>query len=878
MALTIAQSASAVGSQGAVEIALPALDLQKIALDDEAARFKLGAPTRFAIPQDVDFVPGKQGGWIDDKHGRSTWRVRVSSPDTAHLNFGFTRFHLPSSATLVIESNDKQNRLGPFGEKDNPPTGELWTQVLPGSGAIIELVVDTAQRSQVDLRLSRIGQGYRGFGAGNKFCKSGNCNMDVACLANDDPWNEPRRAVAAITVGATDTCTGSLMNNTSGNRRLLFATASHCNITSANVASVLAYFNYESPTCRTPTASGSSPVLPKPASTLAGLAFVAATQSPFGGGSGPATLRSDWTLIELATSPNQASYNLFWAGWDRGDPPTTCTPPGSPSSTSGLCASIHHPGVDEKRITFVEEAMTIDGISGGTSTHWRANWDTTPPIVANLPSPQPATLPPGVTEPGSSGSPLYNANRRMVGVLSGGPSACGATGVSLRDQYGGLFNSWEGAGTAATRMRDALDPGGSNPTFIDGVGQCTRPETPINVATAATAPNQITVSWNAAPGVESYDVLRSDGACPGGNFVLVANDVTGTSFNDTQVSGTSTYSYKVVSYDQQENCESVQSACSSATATGACTLSPSFAGLATATSANQAACSINLGWNAASPRCAGPATYNLYRSTTPAFTPSVANRIATGVSATTFNDAAVEYNVPYFYRARAVDSSNGLEEGNSVERTGTARGLVSPGNLTETFEIAGGFDNPGWTHRAITGANVWAWSTAQSQTPTHSWFSSSQTSTADRELVSPEFGALANTTLSFFHTFAFEGSIAQCYDAGTLEISTNGGTSWSVVPDAAFTAGLFNGSVVSTSNPLRGKRAWCSGTLGTMTQVSVDLGAFAGQNVRVRWHAGDDVSIAVTGWFVDSVTVSNAGTAGICTSGAGDLVFGNGFE
>ena len=854
------------------------MDLQKIALEDEAARLKVGAPTRFAIGHDVDLVPGKQGGWIEHKDGRSTWRVRVSTPDAAHLNFGFSRFYLPSSASLVIESNDKIKRLGPFGEKDNQPTGQLWTQILPGTGALIELNVDTAQRSLVDVQLTRIAQGYRGFGAGNKFCKSGNCNMDVACLASDDPWNEPRRAVAAITKGGTDTCTGSLMNNTSGDRRLLFATASHCTITSANVATVLAYFNYESPTCRLPTSSGSSPVLPKPASTLAGLAFVAATQSPFPGGTGTGDTRSDWTLIELQSSPNQASYNLFWAGWDRSPPPSACAAPGSPSSTSGLCASIHHPGVDEKRITFVQVPMTRDSISSGVDTHWRASWDPTPPIVANIPAPQPASLPPGVTEQGSSGSPLYNANRRMVGVLSGGPSACGATGASLLDQYGGLFHSWEGTGTPTTRMKDALDPGGGNPMFIDGVGQCTRPSTPINISANPGAANTINVSWDAVAGVESYDVLRADGSCPGGTYTLVANDVTVTAFADTQVSGGSTYSYKIVAYDQQENCESVQSVCDDATATGICTLAPTFAGIGTASSANQAACSINLGWTASVPRCAGPATYNVYRSTTPAFVASVANRIATGLSATSLSDTDVNYNVPYFYQTHAVDSSNGVEEGNSVERSAIARGLVVPGNLTESFELAGGFDNPGWTHRAISGANVWAWSTAQAQSPTHSWFSSSQTSTSDRELVSPEFGALSNTTLSFFHTFAFEGTIAQCYDAGSLEITTNGGTSWTVIPDAAFSAGLFNGTVVSTSNPLTGKRAWCSGALGAMTEVSVNLGAFAGQNVRVRWHAGDDVSISLTGWFVDSVTVSNAGTAGICTASGAESIFANGFE
>ncbi len=148
-------------------------------------------------------------------------------------------------------------------------------------------------------------------------------------------------------------------------------------------------------------------------------------------------------------------------------------------------------------------------------------------------------------------------------------------------------------------------------------------------------------------------------------------------------------------------------------------------------------------------------------------------------------------------------------------------------------------------------------------------------------LVSPSFVPQAGSTLSFWHTFRFEGSIAQCYDAGTLEVSTNGGSSWSVVPDANFTAGVFNGTVNGCcSNPLAGKRAWCSGTVGAMTQVTVNLASFMpASDVKLRWHEGDDSSIVPAepnGWFVDSVTLANVGTASACTTGS--IIFANGFE
>ncbi len=871
--------AFAAGKDGAVELKFPALDREKIAQEDSENSFK-AVPPRFAVARDVSLEPGKQGQWIDTADGKSIWRVNVKTPDAVHLNFGFGTFYLPPTASMVITSNTKAV-LGPFTEADNQKTGQLWTEILQGNDATIELTVDKLFRDRVDLRLSRVAQGYRGFGSPDKFCKSGSCNMDVACLGADDPWNDQRRAVAAITVGGTDTCSGSLVNNTNGDRRLLFATATHCGITAGTVASMRAYFNYENPTCRTPgsTASGAA-AGPKPSTSLAGLTFLAATNNPFAGTT-PATTRSDWTLVELATAPNIDTFNLFWAGWNRSATPPVCGPAASPSSTAGLCASIHHPGVDEKRITFIEQNMVVGNISGATGVHWFVNWDPTPPILPNIPAPQPASLPPNVTEGGSSGSALYNAQRQLVGVLSGGASACGATGANLSDQYGGLFHSFEGLGTAATRMRDYLDPTNSGVESITGRGQCTPPAVPTIGTATATAPNQIQVTWTASPGAESYDVLRAEGTCASpGAFSVIGNNVAASPFTDTTVSGGTTYAYRVNAFDNGESCESVNSACVQATATGTCLLSPTFAGLSSATSSNQSSCSVDLSWSAAVARCAGPISYNVYRSTTSGFTPGPGNLVAANVTATTFNDPSVVYNTPYYYIVRSNDTSNGTQDTNTVERLVVPRGPVTTGNLTETFEAAGGFDNPGWTQSALTGTAVWTLGTPpQAQSPTHAWVSTSQASISDRVLVSPQFGALANTTLSFWHTFAFESATStSCFDAGTLETSTDG-TTWTVIPDAAFTAGGFTGTVsTGFGNPIGGKRAYCNGTIGAMTQVNINLGAFAGQNIRVRWHAGDDSSAVVTGWIVDSVSISNAGTAGVCTAGTPDGLFQNGFE
>lgn len=396
---------------------------------------------------------------------------------------------------------------------------------------------------------------------------------------------------------------------------------------------------------------------------------------------------------------------------------------------------------------------------------------------------------------------------------------------------------------------------------------CTAPGEPTGTTATATAANQITVSWvNGTPNATGYNVYRATGTCAApGPYSLIASNVATTSYVDGTVSGGTTYSYRITGKDGTGNCESVQSTCSGATATGACTLAPTFAGVTTVNNAAGASCQLNISWAPATPNCAGPVSYNVYRSTTSGFTPGPANLIGT-TSSTNYPDSNnLISGTTYYYVVRAKDNGNLAIDTNTVQRSGTPTGPVAVGTFTETFEGVSGFDNPGWTHQAIAGTVDWVSSTAQSQTPTHSWFSDSLPSTADRVLVTPSLGITATTTLSFWHTYAFElGSGGQCFDGGTLEYSTNG-TTWTVIPDANFTLGGFNGTAAAGTNPIAGRRAYCGGTIGAMTQVNVNLGFLAGNNAQIRFHAGDDVSIEVTGWFVDSVTVTNVGTAAVCS-------------
>ena len=498
---------------------LPPLDGAKLAAEDAAAE-AFGQPPRFAIPFDLTESPLRSGGWTVLGE-TAVWRLRVQAPEAVSLNFGFRNVRLVAGAKLWIYAADAVEKgaldpddaLGPYGAEINEKHGEFWTPVLAAGDAIIELEAPAALRNEVSLELARVNQGYRGFGrvieayrqpaaahgegkreadcdksAGG--ARSGSCNMDVACLDPFDPWNEPRRSVARYTLKGQFLCTGSLVNNTANDRRMLFATASHCGVEPGNSSTIVAYWNYEWPTCRTPGSSASSQVNPPDSSqTSSGAVYLAGTRDPFSSETctNPGDC-SDFALVEF-DDPADPTLDLYWAGWDRRSTPASCGPQGATASTGGLCASIHHPSGDEKRITFVDSDLEPGSISFAQGVHWRAFWHPDPPVLSGISEPRPPSIPPGVTAPGSSGSPLYSADRRLVGVLSGGPAFCGATGADLSDYYGRLAHAWNGLGTASTRMRDHLDPLGSEPQFIDGIGAAPQAgECPVG--------QQTTVVWS----------------------------------------------------------------------------------------------------------------------------------------------------------------------------------------------------------------------------------------------------------------------------------------------------------------------------------------------------------------------------------------------
>lgn len=180
----------------------------------------------------------------------------------------------------------------------------------------------------------------------------------------------------------------------------------------------------------------------------------------------------------------------------------------------------------------------------------------------------------------------------------------------------------------------------------------------------------------------------------------------------------------------------------------------------------------------------------------------------------------------------------------------------------ETFEGAGGFDYDGWTHYPINGTTDWVWTTAQSQTPTHSWFAQDVGYVNDKVLESPIIYVNQFTSVSFYHKYTFHYFQSTCRDGGTIEYATGPlFENWTVIPDSWFAQNGFNGTVSSSyGNPIGGKSAFC-GTQSSWFQTIINLSSLAGKEVKIRWHEGDDSSTGSTGWYVDTITIESYNTA-----------------
>jgi hypothetical protein len=231
-------------------------------------------------------------------------------------------------------------------------------------------------------------------------------------------------------------CSGVMINNGKGDGRQLLLTANHCVFT--DLSNSIAGFNYERLGCGTG-------IIRQP-QTAHGMKLIARWPD------------SDFALFEVQERI-PVSYNVFLSGWD------------ARKRAASNVAGIHHPSGDVKKISLFTGTLQAGSWSEGPgrSLHWVI------PAWSR-----------GVTEPGSSGSPLFSSSGLVIGQLHGGASACNNPGGA--DLYGALAFSFDGNGREDSSLKPHLDPLVRGITLLPGrdLYPTPRPTTAPTVTITAT--------------------------------------------------------------------------------------------------------------------------------------------------------------------------------------------------------------------------------------------------------------------------------------------------------------------------------------------------------------------------------------------------------
>ncbi len=482
-----------------VEI-LPDVKIRKLNREDRRIESRLKT-LRFAEVLEVDFSPETHGIWVNLKNKR-IWYLKIKSPGAYSLSLVFDRYRLPVGSKLFIYNADKDHVRGAFTYKNNKINYVLPVAPVKGDEIVLEYHESLCVDFKGELHISSIAHDYKNvFNYLSKsekgFGQSGDCNININC-DNDELWQLLKHSVCKITYNGW-LCSGALINNTKEDGYPYLLTANHCINNASEATNAIFYFNYESPGCTSEdgnqdmTISGSTIIATPPERTI------------------------DFSLLELSIKPPPA-YKPYYAGWNRDiSDPTSVT-------------SIHHPRGDIKKITKSFDGATTSDFGEGydVNKHWYIDeWDE------------------GTTEGGSSGSPLFDQNGRIIGDLTGGDADCS---FNFNDYYQQFHRSWQDFEDSVYQLKPWLDPLDYGVVLLNGY--LPYDTIPSNLS-ASVRDTIVNLKWNHVEdtsSIEFYYVYRNS---------LKLDSIGDSNYNDTLGEGNILHNYFVTAkYSSPEVMES----------------------------------------------------------------------------------------------------------------------------------------------------------------------------------------------------------------------------------------------------------------------------------------------------------------------------------
>jgi lysyl endopeptidase len=358
-----------------------------------AERGKLGAvglKRRIGVHRALPQGALDRGTWASLPNGGADWRLGISSASASALRVHFSGFSV-GSAKVWVHSGDFVD--GPYTGQGPYGNGDFWSRTVAGDSAVVEY---EGPAGAVPFQIRQVAHQAGLAATPIPLDAAASCNLDVNCYPD---WQNTKRSVAQIQFEETQgneqgtfLCSGSLVATRDNSFTPYLLTAGHCIHDEAAARSLQTFWAFESSACNAgpPTDRG------KLNSSNGGHLVVWATIE-----------KGDYSLVLLPDVPQ----GVVFSGWDTADPDV-----GSP------LVGIHHPAGSYKRISFAQSIVSADADVGNDFAPASLYHDV---AYTN-----------GITQPGSSGSPLFSGPGVIVGMLTYGPALDGEQFCLVQD-YGG---------------------------------------------------------------------------------------------------------------------------------------------------------------------------------------------------------------------------------------------------------------------------------------------------------------------------------------------------------------------------------------------------------------------------------------------------------
>ncbi|MHC4414147.1 MAG: trypsin-like serine peptidase [Planctomycetota bacterium] len=353
-------------------IVMPPLDVPQLVLEDDLEE-GLG-PLRMGVVQEFPAqTTDRSGLWAELDDGGWLWTMSFRATGARAVRLRVSPWNPPAGAELIVYApGDPAAVRGPFRARLQPNANRLWTPTIYAEEVRLEYFLPPAvprPAAGAHIGVDALLNQYRPLHGDRGGPLP--CHRDVSCFS---AWQTAADAVGALSYVTNQFgffCSGAMIGRVGGDMTPLFTTAVHCGVDAGNADSALVTWFYQTDSCNgNPPNLNSLPQTP-------GVALLV-NDAP-----------DDYTLLGLST---QDTSGVTFAGWNAGTWNTD-------SSSTG----IHHPRGSFKRITLGSYLQSADNCVP----------DATNPAYRTF---NPDGL--GELEPGSSGSPVFDNNQHIRGVLS----------------------------------------------------------------------------------------------------------------------------------------------------------------------------------------------------------------------------------------------------------------------------------------------------------------------------------------------------------------------------------------------------------------------------------------------------------------------------